>query len=124
MFEEKTLWKTFNVIAAIIVTCCVALFLFGKPANNTTSELQADTDRNLGNIKAESAIVGIEVERSKIASDNIKETIGRIDTEIDGSRKTAGEITAGIENLERLIVECERLAGENARIIDEADKAN
>lgn len=123
MFEEKTLYKTFGIIAGVIVLGCFAFMVFGKPATSI-DQLQADTDRNLGNIKAESAIIGVEIERSKTASDNVKETIGRINAEVSSGREVAGEIAAGIDNLERIIGECQRLAGENATIIDNIDRAN
>lgn len=123
MFEEKTLYKTFGIIAAIIVLGCFAFMVFGKPATNI-DQLQADTDRNLGNIKAESAIIGVEIERSKTASDNVTATIGRINTEINASRETFNDFRERINDFERIIGECQKLAGENATIIDNIDRAN
>ena len=123
MFDEKTLYKAFGIIAGIIVACCICCFLFGKP-NNTIDQLQTDTDRNLGRIKAEQSSVGVEIDRSQTASANAIEAIKRTELEVSESREAVSNIEAGIAKLQVIIGECEELARKNKAIFERIDGAN
>ena len=109
-----------------IAAACLAInFMFvgcGKSA--TIGELQADTDRAMGAVKAESAGIGVEITRSQAASDNAAEAIRNIKEQINGSRGTFNDFREGINELERTLGECERLARENAEIIAGIDGSN
>ena len=122
MFDEKTLYKAFGIIAGIIVACCICCFLFSKP--NTIDQLQSDTDRNLGRIKAEQSSVGVEIDRSQTASANAIEAIKRTELEVSESREAVSNIEAGIAKLQTILGECEELARKNKAIFDRVDGAN
>lgn len=107
------------------IACMAINFLFvGCGKSKSIDQLQTDTDRNLGNIKAEQSTVGVEIDRSQTASANAIEAIKRTELEVRGSREAVGNLNAGIEKLESILAECERLAGESKAIIERVNGAN
>ena len=107
------------------IACMAINVLFlGCSKSSTIDQLQADTDRNLGRIKAESSMLGVGVERSQTASDNAQQAIAGVRAKINGSRETFNDFRAGINELERQLGECQRLAEQNAIIIERIDGAN
>ena len=107
-----------------IACMAINIVFVGCSKSATIDQLQTDTDRNLGRIKAESSIVGVEIERSQAASDNATEAIGRTQSEIRGSREAVSSLNAGIAKLQVILAECERLARENSEIIAGVDRTN
>lgn len=101
----------------------VVLFLLARTGTDGTEERRR-TDRTLGNIKAEQSIVGVEVGRIEDASIIIGESVSNAQREVSESRKSATTIASGIEQIKLTLAECQRLADENARIIDRVDRAN
>lgn len=110
----------------IFIYICVFLalvFVLTRTGTDGTEERNA-TDRTLGNLKAEQSIVSVEVERIGIASGSIGESVNSAAREVGESRRTSETIANGIEQIKRTLAECQRLAGENARIIGRVDEAN
>lgn len=109
-----------------IGVACLAinLLFFGCGKSSTINQLQTDTDRSLGTIKAEQSSIGVEIGRSQVAVGNAVEAINRSQIEIDGSRKAVDAFEARIRELQSLARECQRLATENKGIIDGVDQAN
>ena len=107
-----------------IACMAINIVFVGCSKSATIDQLQTDTDRNLGRIKAESSIVGVEIERSQAASDNAIEAIKRTELEVRGSREAVGNLNAGIAKLQAIIGECEELARKNSNIIERIDGAN
>lgn len=109
-----------------IGVACLAInvLFFGCGKSSTINQLQTDTDRNLGRIKAESSMLGVGVERSQTASDNAQQAIAGVREKINGSRETFNDFRAGINELERQLGECQRLAEQNTNIIERVDGAN
>jgi chromosome segregation ATPase len=122
MIEKVNLRQVLTVVA-IGLAMCFMFSMFSKPSTNI-NKLQADTDRSLGTIKAESSMLGVGVERSQTASDNAQQAIAGVRAKINGSRETFNDFRAGINELERLLSECQRLAEQNTNIIDRIDGAN
>ena len=119
---EKVNLRQVLVIAGICLAVCFVFRGCGKPT--TISRLQNDVNCTMGTIKAESSIVGVEIERSQAASDNATEAIGRTQSEIRGSREAVSSLNAGIAKLQVILAECERLARENSEIIAGVDRTN
>ena len=111
------------VAAAIGLAMCFMFSMFSKPSTNI-NQLQSNTDRNLGRIKAESSMLGVGVERSQTASNNAQQAIAGVRAKINGSRETFNDFRAGINELERQLGECQRLAEQNTNIIERIDGAN
>ena len=107
------------------IACMAINVLFlGCSKSSTIDQLQSDTDRNLGRIKAESSMLGVGVERSQTASNNAQQAIAGVRAKINGSRETFNDFRAGINELERQLGECQRLAEQNTNIIERIDEAN
>lgn len=119
---EKVNLKQVLVIAGICLAVCFVFRGCGKPT--TISRLQNDVNCTMGTIKAESSIVGVEIDRSQAASNNAAEAIAGVREQINGSRKTFNDFRAGINELERQLAECEELARKNSNIIERIDGAN
>jgi hypothetical protein len=112
-------------LLCIGIACMAINFLFvGCGKSKPIDKLQADTDRSLGTIKAESSSVGVEIDRSQTASANAIEAIKRTELEVRGSREAVGNLNAGIAKLQAIIGECEELARKNKVIFDRIDRAN
>ena len=107
-----------------IACMAINIVFVGCSKSATIDQLQTDTDRNLGRIKAESSIVGVEIERSQAASDNAAQAIRNAKEQINGNRETFNDFRAGINKLERQLAECEELARKNSNIIERIDGAN
>ena len=120
---EKINLKQLLLIVGIGLALCFVFGVFGKPGK-TINDLQADTDRTMGAIKAEQSSTGVEIDRSQTATGNALQAIERSQIEIDGSRKAVDGIEARIRELQTLVVECQRLAGESKTIINNIDGAN
>lgn len=108
------------------IACMAINIMFvgcGKPST-TIDQLQTDTDRNLGNLKAEQSSVGVEIDRSQAASDNAQQAIAGTQSEIRGSREAVSNLNAGITKLQTILAECEELARKNSHIIERVDGAN
>ena len=107
------------------VACLAINFLFGGCGKSATiDQLQADTDRTMGTVKAEQSCVGVEIDRSEIANGNAIEAISRTQAEIDGIRKAVDDFEARIKELQNLVAECQRLTAESKGIIDNIERAN
>jgi peptidoglycan hydrolase CwlO-like protein len=107
------------------VACLAINFLFGSCGKSEPiNQLQTDTDRTMGTIKAEQSSVGVEINRSQVATANAIEAISRSQTKIDESREAVGNLNAGIAKLQAIIGECEELARKNKVIFDRVDGAN
>ena len=112
-------------VAIVGVVCLAINFMFlGCGKSDTIDKLQSNTDRSLGTIKVEQSSVGVEIDRSKVATGNAIQAIERSQTEIDGSRKAVDDFEARIRELQTLVNECHRLATESKGIIDGVDQAN
>jgi hypothetical protein len=122
MIEKVNLRQVLTVVA-IGLAMCFMFSMFSKPSTNI-NKLQADTDRSLGTIKAESSMLGVGVERSKTASANAIEAIKRTELEVRGSREAVGNLNAGIAKLQAILGECEELARKNKVIFERIDGAN
>lgn len=120
---EKVNLRQVLVIAGVGLAVCFVFRGCGT-ASPSIRELQTSTDRNLGNLKAESSIVGVEIERSQAASDNAQQAIAGVREQINGSRETFNDFRAGINELERQLAECEEFARKNSHIIERIDGAN
>ena len=121
MIEKVNLKPLF----AIGVACVAINVLFlGCSKSSTIDQLQSDTDRNLGRIKAEQSSVGVEIGRSQTASTNAIEALERSQLEVSGSREAVSNIEAGIAKLQVIIGECEELARKNKSIFERIDGAN
>ncbi len=122
MIEKVNLRQMLTVVG-IGLAMCFMFSMFSKPSTNN-DKLQADTDRSLGAIKAESSMLGVGVERSQTASNNAQQAIAGVREKINGSRETFNDFRAGISELERKLGECQRLAEQNSNLIDGIDRAN
>lgn len=112
-------------LLAIGIACVAINVLFISCSKSTTiDQLQSDTDRSLGAIKAEQSTVGVGIGRSEAHNTNAIQAIERTRSEITGSREAVSNLNAGIEKLESILAECERLAGESKAIIERVDEAN
>lgn len=120
---EKVNLRQVLVIAGIGLAVCF-MFRSCGTASPSIRELQTSTDNTMGNLKAESSIVGVEITRSQAASDNAAEAIRRTQSEISGSREAVGNLNTGITKLQVILAECERLARENSEIIAGVDRTN
>lgn len=119
---EKVNLRQVLVIAGIGLAVCFVFRGCGK--STTISRLQNDVNCTMGTIKAESSIVGVEIERSQVASDNAAEAIRRTQSEVSGSREAVSNLNAGITKLQAILAECEKLARESKAIIERVDNAN
>lgn len=117
--------KISHLLIAVIIGLGLC-FVFGGcgTASPSISRLQNDTNCTMGAVKAESAMLGIEVTRSQAASNNAAEAIRNAKEQINGNRGTFNDFGKGINELERTLGECERLARENAEIIAGVDGSN
>ena len=113
-----------QVLAIGIVGLAINVLFVGCGKSSTIDKLQSDTDRNLGTIKVEQSSVGVEIDRSQVATGNALQAIERSQTEIDGSRKAVDDFEARIRELQHLVDECQRLTRESKAIFDNADRAN
>ena len=120
---EKVNLKQVLVIAGIGLAVCFVFRGCGT-ASPSIRELQTNTDNTMGNLKAESSIVGIEITRSQAASDNAIEAIKRTELKVRGSREAVSSLNARITKLQAILAECERLARENSEIIAGVDRTN
>jgi len=122
MIEKVNLNQVLTVAGIGLAVC----FLFRScgTASPSISRLQNDTNCTMGTVKAESAGIGIEIERSQTASNNAAEAIRNAKEQINGNRGTFNDFREGINELERTLGECERLARENAEIIAGIDGSN
>jgi peptidoglycan hydrolase CwlO-like protein len=112
-------------VLVVGVACLAINFLFGSCGKSSTiNQLQSDTDRTMGAVKAEQSSVGTEIGRSQVATGNAIESISRSQTEIDRSRKAVDDFEARIRELQSLVAECQRLTTESKGIIDNIDRAN
>lgn len=123
MNDEKTSYKLLGYTALVILFVCFLFAGFGK-RGRTLEELQTNTDTTVGNLKAESSILAVEIGRSQISNDKAKEYVERTRVEIGDSRKLADTISAGVVELERLINESQGLARANSAIIESVDESN
>ena len=107
------------------IACMAINVLFLSCSKSTTiDQLQSDTDRSLGRIKAEQSSVGVEIGRSQTASKNAIVALERSQLEVNGSREAISNINAGIAKLQVIIGECEELARKNKAIFERIDGAN
>ena len=120
---EKVNLKQMLTIGGIGLALCFVFSMFSKPST-TIDQLQSDTDRTMGTIKAEQSSTGVEIDRSQIATGNALQAISRSQTEIDGSRKAVDDFEARIRELQTLVVECQKLTGKSKAIIEQVDGAN
>ena len=106
-----------------IGVACLAinLLFFGCGKSSTINQLQNDTDRTMGTIKAEQSSVGVEINRSQVATGNALQSIERSQAEIGGSRKAVDGIETGIRELQSILAECQRLTRESKAIFDSID---
>ena len=112
-------------LLAIGIACVAINVLFLSCSKSTTiDQLQSDTDRSLGTIKAEQSSVGTQIDRSQTASANAIEALERSQLEVSGSREAVSNIEAGIAKLQTVIGECEELARKNKVIFERIDGAN
>ena len=123
MTDERTGYKILEYLGVCVVLLCVLFFSFGDDSTEL-NRLQSDTDNTVGTIKAEQSTVGVEINRSQVATANAVEAINRSQTEIDGSRKAVDDFEARIRELQTLVDECHRLATESKGIIDGVDQTN
>ena len=123
MTDEKTGYKILSYFAVFIFLMCVLFRGFGSESREL-SRLQNDVNCTMGRIKAESSIVGVEIERSQVASDNAQQAIAGVREQINGSRETFNDFRAGINELQAILAECEELARKNSNIIERIDGAN
>lgn len=119
---EKVNLKQILIVSSVLLFVCVLFGVYGKPS--TINQLQNDTNATMGNLKTESAIIGVEVGRIERTTGSLTEAIGEANTRINDGRATFNTITTRINDIKNIVGECQRLARENANIIDEADKAN
>ena len=119
---EKVNLKQILIVSSVLLFVCVLFGVYGK--SSTINQLQNDTNSTMGTIKAESSMLGVEVGRSQTASSEVKESIDRINGNINDGRARINDMQASINELERTLAECARLAGKNKSIIDEIDKSN
>ena len=120
---EKVNLKQMLTIGGIGLALCFVFSMFSKPST-TIDQLQSDTDRTMGTIKAEQSSTGVEIDRSQTATGNAFQAIERSQIEIDGSRKAVDGIEAGIREIESILAECQRLTTESKAIFDRVDGAN
>ena len=113
-----------QVLAIGIVGLAINILFVGCGKSSSIDKLQSNTNSTMGTIKAESAIVGVGVERIIRTTGNIGESVSNAQREIDESRRASESIASGIEQLKRRVRECQRLASENTRIIEQVDGAN
>ena len=121
MIEKINLRQVF-VIAGIGLAINFMFVGCGKSAN--ISRLQNDVNCTMGAIKAESSIVGVEIERSQVATGNAFQAIKRTELEVRGSREAVSSLNAGITKLQVILAECEELARKNSHIIERVDGSN
>lgn len=122
MIEKVNLRQVLTVAGIGLAVCF--MFRGCGTASTSISKLQNDTNSTMGAVKSESAGIGVEIERSQTASDNAAEAIRNIKEQINGSRGTFNDFREGINELERTLGECERLAKQNAEIIERVDGSN
>ena len=113
-----------QVLAIGIVGLAINVLFVGCGKSSTINQLQNDTNATMGNLKAESSMLGVEVGRSQAASIEVKEAIDRIGGNINDGRARINSLQASINELERTLAECATVAGKNKSIIDEIDKSN
>ena len=122
MTDEKTGYKILCYLAGFVVFMCVMFRGCGKPT--TISRLQDVVNCTMGSLKANSAIVGVEIGRSQDSISKSKEALERAEAEIGSSRKISDSIEAGIGELERIIGEAQALSRRSAETIERADAPN
>lgn len=121
MIEKVNLRQVLGIAIVGVAVC----FLFRSCGRaNTINQLQADTNETMGTVKAESAILAVEVERSIATSGSLGEAINETGRAVTGSREAAATLKAGIGELKHTLAECQRLADENAKLIAEIDKGH
>lgn len=120
MTDEKTGYKILEYLGVFVVLLCVLFFSFGEDGTEL-NRLQNDTDRTVGTIKTNAAIVGVEIGRTQESNRKLKEALDRTRAEIERSRASSNSIQASINELERIIRESEELARTNANIINQVD---
>lgn len=118
---EKVNLKQVLAIVGIGLAMCFMFSMFSKPSANI-DKLQADTDRSLGTIKAEQSTVGVEIDRSQIASVEVKGSLDRATGNINDGRARINDMQGSINELERTLAECAAIARKNKSIIDGVDQ--
>ena len=113
-----------QVLAIGIVGLAINVMFYGCGKSSTINRLQDDTDSTMAGLKAESSILGVEAGRSQAASIEVKESVDRINGNINDCRGRINDLQASINELERTLAECATVAGKNKSIIDEVDKSN
>lgn len=120
MTDEKTGYKILSYLAAVVVGACFLFCGFGE--KRSLNQLQNDTNSTMGNLKANTAIVGVQVERFERTTDRVGKLLDGASTDIERSRNSAEKLKTGIDELKRTVGECQRLARENSKIIEGIDR--
>ena len=123
MTDEKTGYKILEYFAVFVIAMCV-LFKGCGTDERELGQLQDDTNRTVGNLKVNSANIGVEIRRSQDSIAKSKEALTRAEFEIRESRELSNNLEAGVNELERLIREAQELARRSADIVNSVDKPN
>lgn len=119
---EKINLKHLLAIAGIGLAINFLFLGCGKP--KTIGELQTDTDRSLGTVKAEQSILGVEANRTIDTSRKLGEAVKEATARVERSQEAATTIAGSIDGIKLAVGECQRLARENAEIIAGIDQTN
>ena len=110
-----------QVLAIGIVGLAINILFVGCGKSSSIDKLQSNTNSTMGTIKAESAILGVEVERIERTTGSVAETIGEVNTRINDGRANFNTISTRINDIKNIVEECQKLARENANIIEQVD---
>ncbi len=122
MTDEKNAYKILSYFAVVVALMCVLFRGFGTESRDL-SNLQNDTDSTVGNLKGNSAVIGVEIGRSQESIIKTKESLERVESEVRSGREISRALETGIDDLERIIGEAQGYARRSADIIDAVDEA-
>lgn len=105
----------------IVILCCILLQNVFSDRGAADEAARTNTNSTIQSIKAESGITGNEFTVGQRHLQNADTAITGADQFINSSQKAAGDQQAGVEKLQGIIDECQRINNENGRIIQQID---
>ena len=114
--------KYLYIVITVIILLAAAYCLSGGSDTDSTSRLQADTDRAMAGIESEIKSAGGQITAGAGYADAAGNAIGRVDELLDRSESAAKNQSAGIAEVQDVIGECQKLSDEIRTIIRRADE--
>mgnify|MGYP000878422312 CR=1 FL=1 len=111
-------------IANVALLILIAAGYMYSSRTSRTDDVQNSTDRTLERVESQQQQVNDEISGARNANSDAKKAVERASAAVGRGQKSADEIASGIEDIQRKVAECRKLAERNAAIFDETERAN